>query len=230
MRRFDLVTFDCYGTLVDWENGISGAFLDAARADGVSLDRTAVLAAYAEIEPRVEEETYRPYRDVLRETAVRVAARLGWRLPAERAGFLAESLPAWRPFSDTNPALRRLADAGCRLGILSNVDDDLLEGTRRRLEVPFDPIVTAAQVRSYKPGHVHFLEARRRLPPDTRWLHAAQSFFHDVIPCRRLGIPVAWIDRKGQSTGRAPASTEIAPDARFDDLTGLADWIASASL
>ena len=228
MPRFDVVTFDCYGTLIDWENGISSAFLEAARAAGVSLERDAVLTAYAQIEPQVEEETYRSYREVLRETAVRVAARLGWRLGAEHAAFLADSLPSWRPFPDTNPALRQLAGAGCRLGILSNVDDDLLERTRQLLEVPFDPVVTAAQVRSYKPGPAHFVEARRRLPRDARWLHAAQSFFHDVVPCRRLGISVAWIDRRGQNTGQAPAGTDLAPDARFGNLTGLAEWVASA--
>ena len=223
--RFDVITFDCYGTLIDWESGISDAFLAAARAEGFEATREAVLAAYAEVEPRVEEEIYRTYREVLRETAIRVAARLGWLLPPERAGFLAESLPSWRPFPDTNPALRRLTAAGCRLGILSNVDDDLLEATRRRLDVSFDPIVTAARVHSYKPGHAHFLEARRILPETARWLHAAQSFFHDVVPCRRLGIPVAWIDRRGQDTGQLSAAPGVAPDARFDDLTGLADWI-----
>lgn len=113
-----------------------------------------------------------------------------------------------------------MAFAGCRLGILSNVDDDLLDGTRRQLEVPFDPVVTAAQVRSYKPAPGHFLEARRRLPSGARWLHAAQSYFHDVAPCRGLGIPVAWINRKSQAAGDADP-----PDQEFADLAAFADWM-----
>lgn len=227
MARDDVVTFDCYGTLIDWEGGISSAFLAAAREAGRSLDRESVLAAYAELEPRVEEEGYRSYREILRETAVRVAGRLGWPLEPAAAGFLAESLPSWSPFPDTNPALQRLAAAGCRLGILSNVDDDLLAGTRRRLAASFDPIVTAQQVKSYKPGHAHFLEARRRIPENARWLHAAQSFFHDVVPCRELSIPAAWIDRSGAKTGRAGADASPVPVTRFADLAGFADWVVA---
>jgi len=220
MPRYDVVTFDCYGTLIDWESGIRDAFLEAGRADGRSLPPAGTLEAYAEIEPEVEAGPFRPYREVLAESARRVAFRLGWKIDSERGGFLAESLHSWRPFPDTNPALRRLASAGCRLGILSNVDDDLLESTRRWLEVSFDPIVTAAQVRSYKPSPPHFLEARRLLTPGVRWLHAAQSYFHDVVPCRNLGIPVAWINRKGEKAGASGP-----PDREFSDLAGFARWM-----
>jgi 2-haloacid dehalogenase/putative hydrolase of the HAD superfamily len=224
VSRFDVVTFDCYGTLVDWERGIREAFLRAAASDGVSLSPQALLAAYAEIEPQVETEAYRSYREVLAETAVRVAARFHWKIDKDRARFLPESLPAWQPFPDTNPALGRLAAAGCRLGILSNVDDDLIAGTRRLLETPFDPVITAAQVRSYKPAPGHFLAARRLLPAGTRWLHAAQSYFHDVVPCRKLGIPVAWINRKNEKPG-----AEGPPDWEMPDLTRLAEWMAEGS-
>jgi 2-haloalkanoic acid dehalogenase type II len=220
MPRYNVVTFDCYGTLIDWESGIRDAFLEAGRADGRSLPPKGTLEAYAEIEPEVEAGPFRPYREVLAETARRVALRLGWKVDSEREGFLAESLRSWRPFPDTNPALRRLVSAGCRLGILSNVDDDLLESTRRWLEVSFDPIVTAAQVRSYKPSPPHFLEARRRLTPGVLWLHAAQSYFHDVVPCRNLGIPVAWINRKGEKAGASSP-----PDREFSDLAGFVRWM-----
>ena len=219
-RRFDVVTFDCYGTLVDWEGGIADAFAREAASDRVTLDRSEVLRAYHEVEPEVEASEHRPYRHVLAETAVRVARRLGWPLADERAGFLADSLPEWRPFSDTNTALRRLADAGHRLGILSNVDDDLLEETRRLLTVPFGVVVTAEQVRSYKPAHGHFLEARRRIGR-ARWLHAAQSFFHDVVPATALGIPVAWINRKAEPRPAGPP-----PAVELSDLAALADWLA----
>jgi 2-haloalkanoic acid dehalogenase type II len=219
-RRYDIVTFDCYGTLIDWERGIASAFAAAMAADGVSIDLVRLLAAYHDIEPVVQAERYRPYRDVLTETARRVAARVGWRLADNRAAFLAESLPRWPAFPDTNPALERLAAAGYRLGILSNVDDDLLADTRRQFTAPFDLLVTAQQVGSYKPAPGHFAMARERLGTG-RWLHAAQSYFHDIRPARALAIDHAWINRKGErptDEGRA--------DQEFRDLASLAGWLA----
>lgn len=219
-RAYDVITFDCYGTLIDWEAGIEEAFTRAAAADRLKLDRKALLRAYAEVEPLVEAGAYRSYRAVLTETARRVAPRLGWSLSKERAGFLADSLPRWRPFADTNPALERLVAAGYRLGILSNVDDDLLAGTLRHLTVKFDLLVTAQQVGSYKPAHGHFLRAREGLGTQ-RWLHAAQSYFHDVVPARALGIPIAWINRKGEA-----AAGSARPDREFRTLADLAAWLA----
>jgi 2-haloacid dehalogenase/putative hydrolase of the HAD superfamily len=222
MRRYDVVTFDCYGTLIDWEGGIADAFAAAAAADGLRLDRAAVLAAYHAIEPVVEAERYRPYHEVLALTARRVAERLGWPLAAGAERFLPGSLPAWRPFPDTNAALRRLADAGYRLAILSNVDDDLLAGTRRHLAVDVEFVVTAQQVGAYKPAPPHFEAARKRLG-DARWVHAAQSYMHDIVPARRLGIPSAWINRKHDR----PTGPER-PDAEFSTLAEAADWLTAA--
>lgn len=219
-RPYDIVTFDCYGTLIDWERGIGDAVTKAAAGDGVRVDRAAVLAAYAAVEPVVEAETYRRYREVLALTAERVAERLGWRLPRERASFLPESLPEWPPFADTNPALTRLARAGYQLGILSNVDDDLLARTLRHFGVPFDLLVTAQQVGSYKPATGHFLTARQRIGA-RRWLHAAQSHVHDVVPARALGIDVAWINRKRETAGAG-----VEPTIEFSTLTALAEWLA----
>jgi len=221
-RPFDIITFDCFGTLIDWESGIAKAFADAAAAEGVTLDPAAVFAAYAALEPGVEAGTYRSYRAVLTETARRVATRLDWPLDTGRAGFLADSLPDWPPFPDTNPALERLAAHGYRLGILSNVDDDLLAGTLRRLRVSFDLVVTAAAVRSYKPDPGHFHEARRRIG-GRRWLHAAQSLFYDVEPARALGIPVAWINRRGEATAGARRA-----DREYSALGDLADWLTAS--
>jgi 2-haloalkanoic acid dehalogenase type II len=218
-RLFDSITFDCYGTLIDWETGISGAFLAAASADGIALEREAVLRAYAELEPVVEAEAYRSYRAVLNETARRVAERLGWHPSEQRGGFLAESLPHWRPFDDTNPALERLAAAGYRLGILSNVDDDLLAGTLRQLSVDFELRITAQQVGSYKPAHGHFVAARERIG-DRRWLHAAQSYFHDIVPAAALDIPAAWINRS-----RETAAGGGHPVRELYTLAELAEWL-----
>jgi 2-haloalkanoic acid dehalogenase type II len=215
MRRYDIVTFDCYGTLIDWESGIYAAFRDA----GLDRDRADVLRAYAEHEPIAERPPFRPYREVLAETARRVAEALGWE--ARDASFLAESLPSWRPFPDTNAALERLRGAGCRLGILSNVDDDLLAATRKHFTAAFDLVITAQQVRSYKPGHAHFLAARAAIG-GAQWLHAAESNFHDIVPANALGIENAWINRRSapQLAGGVPALGE------FRDLAALADAIA----
>jgi 2-haloacid dehalogenase/putative hydrolase of the HAD superfamily len=219
MQRYEIITFDCYGTLIDWESGISGAFLRAAGADGITLTRDAILQAYANLERHVEAEGYRSYREILRDTAVRVASSLGWQLAPDRAGFLADSLPSWQPFFDTNPSLERLVAAGCRLGILSNIDDDLLAETRKHFTVDFDVVITAQQVRSYKPGHAHFLTARDRIG-DALWLHAAESNFHDIVPTNALGIDNAWINRLRQKA--LPGGT---PKFEFGDLAGLADAI-----
>ena len=218
-RPYDVVTFDCYGTLIDWEQGIREAFATAAAALSAPVDVERALARHAEIEPVVEAGPFMSYRDVLTETGRRVAQSLGWPLPEGRAGFLADSLPYWRPFPDTNRALMRLGNAGYRLGILSNVDDELLAWTRRHFLARFDIVVTAAQVRSYKPAPDHFTTARGLLGGQP-WLHAAQSYFHDVVPAR-LGIPVAWINRKGE----VPLDGDK-PDPTFATLTELAEWLA----
>ena len=218
--RYEVVTFDCYGTLIDWEDGITRAFRETAGRDGVRLDDAAVLAAYAEIEPAIEARGYRSYREVLGACVVEVGARLGFRVAADRAGFLAESLAGWRPFPDTVPALERLAAAGYALGILSNVDDDLFAATRRALRVEFSIVVTAEQVRSYKPAPGHFLEARRRIG-GRLWLHAARSRFHDVEPASALDIDAAWI-RRGSARAAVPAGVEV-----FDDLARLADRLSA---
>jgi 2-haloalkanoic acid dehalogenase type II len=222
-RRYDVITFDCYGTLIDWNRGITDAFQSAARAAGVGAAAERVLAIYHEIEPQVQAASFRPYREVLAEAAQRVAERLGWAMDEAAAQRFAASLPAWPPFSDTSAALNRLAVAGYTLGILSNVDDDLLQGTLRHFSAPFELIVTAQQVHSYKPAHGHFLEARQRIG-DRRWLHTAQSLFHDVRPCNELGIPVVWVNRLRETllpSGPRPLHTVAS-------LEALADWLDAA--
>lgn len=144
---------------------------------------------------------------------------MGWSLSENEATFLADSLPSWQPFPDTNPALERLAASGYRLGILSNIDDDLLAETLRCFHVKFDLLITAQQVKSYKPAHGRFITARQRIGAK-RWLHAAQSYVHDVVPARTLGIPVVWINRKGEAVpDRGHA------DREFRNLSDLADWL-----
>lgn len=217
---FDLITFDCYGTLIDWEGGIVNAFQTEAARDGLSLDREQIIKAYMEEEPAVESAVYRAYRDVLAETAQRVAARLGWKITPNRAAFLPASLPDWQPFADTNAALERLARK-CKLGILSNTDDDLFRATARHFPVEFDLIVTAEQVKSYKPGFAHFQEGMARAG-ERRMLHAAQSYFHDVVPASKLKIPVIWVNRKAESAfeGGPQPSAEVRNLRELVDLLG----------
>ena len=216
-RPYDIVTFDCYGTLIDWESGLGRWFSEAAAADGVTLAPSVVVASYAGIEPDVEARAYRSYREVLAMTALRVARSLNWPLTPEGARSLAESLPSWQPFPDTNRGLERLAAMGYKLGILSNVDDDLLSATLSHFTVPFELLVTAQQVRSYKPALRLFGEARQRIGK-RRWLHAAQSQFYDIAPACKLGIPVAWINRKGLA-----AHPDNIPDMEVKTLGGFAD-------
>lgn len=221
-RAYDVITFDCYGTLVDWEGGISSAIASAAARAGIAVEPSRALDLYMAIEPVVEAEAYRSYRHVLTETARRVAARLDWTISADEAAFLPDSLPEWPVFEDTRAGLRRLANAGYRLGILSNVDDDLLEATRALLDSPFEAglIVTAQAVGSYKPAHGHFEEALRRLG-GARWLHSAQSWFHDVVPATELGIPVAWVNRNREELGPGGA-----PDPVVTSIGELAEVLA----
>lgn len=207
--RYDIITFDCYGTLIDWRRGIRDAF-----------GSDAALQLYGETEVEVERE-YRPYRDVLAEVAKRIDTTLG--MPPRDPSFLAASLPSWPPFADTNPALERLRAAGIRLGILSNIDDDLLAATLRHFTVDFDLIITAQQLRSYKPGHAHFLAARERIG-DARWLHAAQSDYHDIVPCNALGIANAWINRLAET----PLAGGV-PTMEFRDLAELTATVCSSS-
>jgi 2-haloalkanoic acid dehalogenase type II len=219
VRPYDVLTFDCYGTLIDWERGISESIAAAARADGIEADREQILAIHAEVEPQIQSDTYLSYREVLADVALAVARRLEWPLKPERARFLPDGLPGWRVFPDTNPALQRLKQQGYRLGILSNVDDDLLAGTRLQFSVDLDLVVTAEQVRSYKPARQHFDRARE-LIGDARWLHVAQSYFHDIEPACALGLPVVWVNRKREEPCGAAR-----PTAEVGDLTELVAWL-----
>ncbi len=220
--NFDVITFDCYGTLIDWNRGIRAAFAAAAERSGITMDPVAALAAYHTVEPEVQAADYRPYRDVLAETARRAAASIGWPMDDATAAFFASSLPDWPPFDDTNPALDRLRVAGYRLGILSNVDDDLLAATITHFSAPISLIVTAQQVGSYKPAAGHFVAARERIG-GLRWLHAAQSHFHDVVPAARLGLPVVWVNRLREAL--PPGGP--APLAEVPNLLALAEWLGA---
>ena len=222
--EFEFVTFDCYGTLIDWETGIGGAFKQALEGTGLSRTQEAELfELYQEEEKKIEGRMpYRKYRDVLSLAASEAARRLGRTIPEKLSEILAEQLPSWTPFPDTNPALEKLS-AEHTLGILSNVDDDLLAGTLQHFTVPFDLVVTAQRVRSYKPGLEHFEEARRIIGADRGWLHVAASLYHDIEPATRLGIDTVWVNRQNSPKGKW-FKGRILREVR--DLEQLSDWLA----
>lgn len=217
--RPELITFDCYGTLIDWNGGIADAIGAEGRRQGRTVGRERILAAYHAAEPRVQADEFRPYREVLTLLEAEVAVQLGWKPPAT-PGYLAESLPSWPPFAETNSALARLAAADLRLGILSNIDDDLLAGTRKHFEVDFDLLVTAEQLRSYKPRPAHFHCALEAVAGDRRRiLHVAQSYFHDIRPSSELGLDNVWVNRLAESVpagGPAPTVEVVDLDAAVD--------------
>lgn len=208
---FDILTFDCYGTLIDWRGGISDAFSQMGAVVGQRVDRDQVLDLHARFEPEVQAEEFRSYAQVLDRTAIRIAGALGLEIPDDDRHFLSESLSRWQPFADTGPALERLREAGYRLGILSNVDDDLLAATLTHFPIDFDLLVTAQQVGSYKPALGHFREARRHIG-EAAWLHVAQSFFHDVQPAAALDLPVVWINRLQEDPYSAARPLAVFPD------------------
>lgn len=221
-NRFEWVSFDCYGTLVDWETGISEAVGEVLESHRVRMSRGEILGLYSDIEPRVQQGSkgYLKYREVLRRVMELMGRELGVDLSESEAGCLADTLPDWPVFPDTVGALRALKER-YRLAVVSNVDDDLFAGTTEALEVEFDTVVTAEQVGSYKPDMRNFEVARERMGVENeRWLHVAESLYHDIGPANRLGIASVWVSRadRGGGTRRSDA----VPDVEVADLEMLA--------
>ncbi|HEV3320393.1 MAG TPA: HAD-IA family hydrolase [Solirubrobacteraceae bacterium] len=197
-KNVTFVTFDVYGTLIDRDTGVYEAFAAEAARDGVELDRNELLALVREITREIEGGSYELYAEVLRRTAIEVAKRLDWALEPSRSGFLPDSVQRWKPFKETNIQLAKLAKK-YKLGLLSNVDDKLLGQTRRHIPTDFDLVVTAQQVRSYKPDPAHFTECARRMGGKRGWVHVAASHYHDVAPCVKARVPVIWVNRNKET-------------------------------
>jgi len=217
--RGTLLTFDCYGTLIDWEGGILAA-LRAAYPEAAAVEDERLLGEFHAAQNRLKTSEYRPYRQLLTETAVEVARANGWDTADAPAAGVPASIPSWRPFPGTNPALSRLAAAGVTLGILSNIADALLAGTLKHFEVEFGLLGTAQRLRSYKPAAPHFERGREWAAGFDRWLHVAQSLFHDVVPATSLGVPVLWVNRKDEPRPDHADPVHIAPD-----LAAAAAWL-----
>ena len=206
-------TFDCYGTLIDWNAGIGGVLGQLYGAEQVP----GLLRRYHELEPQVQAEQYRSYAEVLTLTLERLANDVGYGIPEGESGALPHSLPDWPPFGEVPPALTELRNRGWNLAILSNTDRALIVESEKRLGVPFDLVVTAEDVQSYKPAPAHW---ERFFDLTTvardRHVHVGASLFHDVAPARELGVRVVWINRLGEQAGPEP-------DRELRDLSGLPD-------
>ena len=208
-------TFDCYGTLIDWNAGIAGVVGSLFGAERTPE----LLARYHRLEPEVQAETYRSYAEVLSLTLERLASETGLAMPEGESGALVHSLPDWPPFREVPEALAELRRRGWNLAILSNSDRDLIAASQRQLGVPIDVAIVAEEIRSYKPAHAHWEQFFELTTADrTRHVHVAASLFHDVAPARELGLKVVWINRLGEAA-------DPDPDCELHDLSGLPDTL-----
>ena len=212
-KEVTFVTFDVYGTLIDWETGAYDAFAKEADRDGFTLDRDQVVRLFHDVQQQIQAGSYELYAEVLRRTAIQIAKKLGWPLEPSRAGFLPDSVQRWPPFKETNSMLQKVAKKH-RVGLISNIDDKLLGLTRRHIPLDFDLVVTAQQVRSYKPDPAHFTECERRIGGKKGWVHVAASYYYDVEPCLKKKIPVIWVNRQKETL----EPNQRKPDAEVHNL------------
>jgi 2-haloacid dehalogenase len=221
---FQILTFDCYGTLINWESGIFSALRPILAAHAKSVSDAELLELYGELEAAAEAGEFRSYRDVLQTVVRGFGARLSFVPSEEEVRSLPESLSSWLPFADTVRSLQRLKTR-FQLAVISNVDDDLFAASARRLQVGFDHVITAQQARCYKPGMKIFNLVLERLgvPPE-RVLHCGQSVYHDVLPARSLGMATVWVNRPSPRAGvGAVKAASGQPDLEVSSLETLAD-------
>ncbi len=207
------VTFDVYGTLIDWEAGIFAAFKKEAKRDDFTIEdreKERIITLFHEYSKDVEGGSYELYAEVLRQVAVKIAKEIGWPLEPSRAGFLPDSVPRWMPFRETAPQLKKFFN-NYQTGLVANADDKLLGLTRRHIPGNYDLVVTAQQVRSYKPEPAHFNEFARRVGSKKGWVHIGSSYYHDVEPCLKLKVPVIWVNRRKQEleSGQKKPTAEV---------------------
>ena len=200
------LTFDCFGTLIDWRHGIrtTGELLFPGRGQDF-------LDTYIALEAEVESEgPFKRYRAVLTETTRRVAKRLEVELKPDDATALVSTIPYWPPFADVGPALGELRKQGWKFALLTNCDRDIIALTQRRLPANFDAVVTAEDVSAYKPNPAHFRLFQSTFASSaSAWIHVAQSYFHDIQPTHELGITRIWVNRQGEKDDPALADAVI---------------------
>jgi 2-haloacid dehalogenase len=224
LERFSHLTFDCYGTLIDWESGILRAVGGVLALHGLIVPEEQILRLYASFEAEIEAGPYRKYGDVLRGVMHGFGLELGFEPDEEDLQELPRSVGRWPPFPDSAAALERLGNR-YKLVILSNIDDAMFVESRELLGVRFDNVITAEQIGSYKPAVRNFEYALNRLGvAKARVLHVAQSLYHDHVPAKRLGFTTAWVNRPSRCPGVGVApQVEVIPDIEVVDLASLAD-------
>ena len=224
--QFEVLTFDCYGTLIDWESGIWAALQPVLEAHGNPIAMEQALELYGELESAAEAGPYQEYKSVLRSVLQGFGARLGFEPTEAELERFSTSVKDWPAFPDSPPALQALKRK-YKLAIISNIDDDLFAFSARRLQTHFDWVITARQARSYKPSLNNFRVAFDRigLPPG-KILHVAQSLFHDVAPAKTLGLATVWVNRRQNKGGfGATPPAQAQPDLEVPDLSTLAQKI-----
>ena len=221
--HFEVLTFDCYGTLINWEDGILRCLHRILAAHGKDADDATILRLYGDFEARAEQGEYRRYREVLQSVVRQFGEHLGFTPTAAETLSLPGSLKDWAPWPDTVTALGELKSR-YRLAIVSNVDDDLFAATRPQLGVEFDQVVTAQQAGAYKPSLKIFELALSRVGvPAHRILHVGQSIYHDVLPAQALGLATVWVNRPSARSGvGAVKPAEGRPDLQVSSLAELA--------
>jgi 2-haloacid dehalogenase len=220
--RFEVLTFDCYGTLIDWESGILPVLRRILSGHGKTMDNGTLLKLYGDFEQAAEAGPFRPYREVLSSVVRQFGDELGFTPTSEELSSLPNSLSGWKPWPDTIEALRQLKTR-YRLAIVSNVDDDLFASTRPQLEVAFDEVITAQQAGAYKPSLKMFELALGRIKaPAHRVLHVGQSVYHDVVPAQALGLATVWVNRPSARPGvGAVKAAQATPDVTVASLAEL---------
>lgn len=221
LSDFDILTFDCYGTLIDWEQGINASLAPILALHSSNLGRDELLQAYASFEAEAETG---PYRSILRSVLEGFGQKYGFTPTERQLDTFAESVKSWPPFEDSSEALQRL-QTRYKLAVLSNIDDELFAVSAERLGVEFDHVFTAQQIGSYKPSVANFQYAIEQISlPCERILHVAQSLYHDIVPAQQVGLTTVWINRRhGQTGSGATPKAEARPDFEFPDMKSFAD-------
>ncbi len=223
-NNFELLTFDCYGTLIDWESGIWEALHPILAVHRIDVAADKVLELYGKLESEAERGEYHEYKTVLKMVLEGIGARLGFAPTQVELQRFSECVRDWPAFPDSARALQALKKRH-KLAIISNIDDDLFAFSAQRLQVQFDWIITAQQAKSYKPSHNNFRIAFERIGlPKNKILHVAQSLFHDIVPAKALGLATVWVDRRHNKEGfGATPPAQAQPDLTVPDLQTLAD-------
>lgn len=226
-NQYKVLTFDCYGTLIDWEKGILSAFNPLLLAHNINLDDDQILELFAEFEAELEKGEHIKYREVLSRVVQKFGERFGFEPTPSELHSLANSIQHWLPFPDTVDALKLLKQK-FKLVVISNIDNELFAFSAKHLKVEFDEIITAEQVKSYKPSLNNFRVAIDKIAiPQEQILHIAVSIYHDIVPAKSLGLSTVWVNRRTGKEGAGAIVPAVSqPDLEVPDLKTLAALIA----